>query len=80
VASVFGSTGEQFDPETDFTFLRTRYLDPRLQRILSAESPLVRNDLDYPRRLTIEERPVSTGEGALRLELPPHSVSVLLLV
>jgi hypothetical protein len=42
VASVFGSTGERFDPETDFTFLRARYLDPRL-------------------------------------ELPPHSVSVLVL-
>jgi RHS repeat-associated protein len=36
--SAFGFTGEQFDPETGFTFLRARYLDPRLGRFLSADS------------------------------------------
>jgi RHS repeat-associated protein len=37
-SSVFGFTGEQFDAETGFTFLRARYLDPRLGRFLSADS------------------------------------------
>ncbi|OGO09483.1 MAG: hypothetical protein A2Y61_07925 [Chloroflexi bacterium RBG_13_60_13] len=37
-SSVFGFTGEQFDSETDFTFLRARYLDPRLGRFLSMDS------------------------------------------
>ncbi|OGO09486.1 MAG: hypothetical protein A2Y61_07945 [Chloroflexi bacterium RBG_13_60_13] len=31
-------TGEQFDNETGFTFLRGRYLDPRLGRFLSMDS------------------------------------------
>ena len=35
-ASVFGFTGEQFDPETSFTFLRARHLDRRLGRFLGA--------------------------------------------
>ncbi|GAF83258.1 unnamed protein product, partial [marine sediment metagenome] len=35
-ASAFGFTGEQFDAETGFTFLRARYLDPRLGRFLGA--------------------------------------------
>jgi RHS repeat-associated protein len=37
-SSVFGFTGEQFDSETGFTFLRARYLDPRLGRFLSTDS------------------------------------------
>jgi RHS repeat-associated protein len=37
-SSVFGFTGEQFDSETGFTFLRARYLDPRLGRFLSMDS------------------------------------------
>jgi len=37
-SSVFGFTGQQFDRETGFTFLRARYLDPRLSRFLSADS------------------------------------------
>jgi RHS repeat-associated protein len=37
-SSAFGFTGEQFDAETGFTFLRARYLDPRLGRFLSADS------------------------------------------
>jgi RHS repeat-associated protein len=36
--SVSGFTGEQFDAEAGFTFLRARYLDPRLGRFLSADS------------------------------------------
>jgi hypothetical protein len=47
--------------------------------LIATDSPFVRNDFDHPRRLAIEERPVSTGQGALRLELPPHGVSVLVL-
>jgi len=35
VASVFGFAGEQFDSETGFTFLRARYLDPRVRGVLS---------------------------------------------
>jgi RHS repeat-associated protein len=37
-SSVFGFTGEQFDSETGFTFLRARYLDPRLGRFPSMDS------------------------------------------
>ncbi len=36
--SVFGFTGEQFDVETGFTFLRARYHDPSLGRFISADS------------------------------------------
>jgi len=32
MGSVFGFTGEQFDAETGFTFLRARYLRPGLSR------------------------------------------------
>jgi RHS repeat-associated protein len=37
-ASVFGFTGQQLDAETGLTYLRARYLDPRLGRFLSADS------------------------------------------
>jgi len=33
VASIFGFTGEQFDSETGFTFLRARYLEPRVRGV-----------------------------------------------
>jgi RHS repeat-associated protein len=36
--SVFGYTGEQFDAETGYTYLRARYLNPALGRFLSADS------------------------------------------
>ncbi len=48
-------------------------------RTLAADSPFAHNDFDHPRRLAIQQTPVSTGDGPLRLELPPHSVSVLVL-
>ena len=35
---ALGFTGEQFDSETGLTFLRDRYLDPRLGRFLSMDS------------------------------------------
>ena len=37
-SSIFGFTGEQFDSETGFTFLRARYLNPALGRFISADS------------------------------------------
>jgi RHS repeat-associated protein len=37
-SSIFGYTGDQFDPETDFTYLRARYLSPSLGRFLSVDS------------------------------------------
>ncbi len=73
-------------------FLVNRYLDQPLTvdltfegmeapssgrlRELAAESPFARNDFEHPDRLRIQERPVSS---VARLELPPHSVSVLVL-
>jgi alpha-L-arabinofuranosidase len=73
-------------------FLVNRYLDQPLAvdltfdgmespssgrlRQLAAESPFARNDFEHPDRLRIEERPVSS---VARLELPPHSVSALVL-
>jgi RHS repeat-associated protein len=39
-SSIFGYTGDQFDPETDFTYLRARYLSPSLGRFLSVGSKL----------------------------------------
>ncbi|TET94542.1 MAG: hypothetical protein E3J29_08205, partial [Dehalococcoidia bacterium] len=73
-------------------FLVNRYLDQPLAvdltfegmelpssgrlRQLAAESPFARNDFQHPDRLRIQERPVSS---VARLELPPHSVSALVL-
>ncbi len=73
-------------------FLVNRYLDQPLAvdlafegvepvssgrlRQLAADSPFARNDFEHPERLRIEERPVSS---LARLELPPHSVSALVL-
>lgn len=37
-SSKFGFTGEQFDSETGFTYLRARYLNPSLGRFGSADS------------------------------------------
>jgi hypothetical protein len=45
-------------------------------RQLAAGSPFARNDFEHPDRLRIQERPVSS---VARLELPPHSVSALVL-
>ncbi len=36
--SVFGYTGEQFDAETGYTYLRARYLNPALGRFTSADT------------------------------------------
>ncbi len=73
-------------------FLVNRYLDQPLAvdltfegmelpssgrlRQLAAESPFARNDFQHPDRLRIQERPVSS---VARRELPPHSVSALVL-
>ncbi len=38
VGSVFGYTGEQFDAETGYTYLRARYLNPALGRFTSADT------------------------------------------
>jgi alpha-N-arabinofuranosidase len=73
-------------------FLVNRYLDQPLAvdltfdgmdtpssgrlRQLAAESPFARNDFEHPDRLRIENRPVSS---VARLELPPHSVSALVV-
>ncbi len=73
-------------------FLVNRYLDQPLAvnltfegiepptsgrlRQLAAESPFARNDFRHPERLRIQEQPVSS---LARLELPPHSVSALVL-
>jgi alpha-L-arabinofuranosidase len=73
-------------------FLVNRYLDQPLAvdltfdgmespssgrlRQLAAESPFARNDFEHPDRLRIQEQPVSS---VARLELPPHSVSALVL-
>jgi alpha-N-arabinofuranosidase len=45
-------------------------------RELTADSPFARNDFEYPDQLRVRERPVSS---VARLELPPHSVSALVL-
>jgi len=37
-SSTYGYTGEQFDGETGFTYLRARYLNPVLGRFTSADS------------------------------------------
>ena len=39
-SSVFGLSGEQFDPETGFIFLRARYLDPRLGQRAALSLPV----------------------------------------
>jgi alpha-N-arabinofuranosidase len=73
-------------------FLVNRYLDQPLAvdltfqgielppsgrlRQLTAESPFARNTFEQPDRLRIQDRPASSVS---RLELPPHSVSVLVL-
>jgi RHS repeat-associated protein len=36
--SLFGYTGEQFDAETGYTYLRARYLNPALCRFTSADT------------------------------------------
>lgn len=38
VSTLFRYTGEQFDAESGFTYLRARYLDPRLGQFLSADT------------------------------------------
>jgi alpha-N-arabinofuranosidase len=73
-------------------FLVNRYLDEPLTvdlavdgmatptdgriRQLATDSPFARNDFQHPDRLRIEERAASSLE---RLELPPHSVSALVI-
>jgi hypothetical protein len=39
-SSVFGFSGEQFDPETGFIFRRARYLDPRLGQRAALSLPV----------------------------------------
>jgi alpha-L-arabinofuranosidase len=53
--------------------------DQRL-RLLSAESPFVRNDFEHPDRLRIVDQPVAVEGNRLRVELPPHSVGALVMV
>jgi alpha-L-arabinofuranosidase len=53
--------------------------DQRL-RLLSAESPFARNDFEHPERLRVVDRPVSVEGNRLQVEMPPHSVGVLVLV
>lgn len=73
-------------------FLVNRYLDEPLSvelsvegvelptsgrlRQLAAESPFAGNDFEEPERLRVEDRPAPSTE---RLELPPHSVTALVL-
>jgi len=56
-SSVFGFTGEQFDSETGFTFLRARYLHRRLGRFLSEDGPGA-GELRREQRLRLHRRTV----------------------
>ena len=73
-------------------FLVNRYIDEALEvsltfegatmpssgrlRRIAADSPFARNDFEHRKRLRIEDRPLP---DASRLELPPHSVTAVLL-
>ena len=45
-------------------------------RQLAADSPFAKNDFEHPKRLRIERQAVPS---VARIELPPHSVSALIL-
>lgn len=46
---------------------------------LTGETPETRNSLDQPDRLRIETRPLTLDPAAPAVELPPHSVNVIVL-